>query len=150
MRTATPTLAGSPALESPKKRGWPVPLLGGGGSAATAFRAIVYTSAREALTEACRDEGWGQRNEGVRTEKDGTESSSSASARVPSSQLEGDRGFSTGKPLASHHRVDKRWSRISPQHVLSPERLGVIRPCDTSVVPKRRPLRKENDILTYE
>ena len=67
-----------------------MPLLGGGGSAATVLRAIVYTSAREALTEACKGEGWGQRNEGVRTENDGTESSSSASARVPSSQLKKD------------------------------------------------------------
>jgi hypothetical protein len=81
-------LAGSPALKSPKNRGWPVPLLGGEGSAATAFRAIVYTSAREALTEAFTDEGSGQRNEGARTEMDGTESSSRASARVPSSQLD--------------------------------------------------------------
>jgi hypothetical protein len=80
-------LAGSPTLESPTNRGWPEPLLGGGGSAATVLRAIVYMSVREALTEAFKDErrGWG--DEGVRAEKAGTESSRRACARVPSSQL---------------------------------------------------------------
>ena len=80
-------LAGSPALESPKKRGWPVPFWGGEGSAATALYAIVNTSAREALTEVLKDEGRGWGNEGVRAEKDGTESSRRACAREPSSQL---------------------------------------------------------------
>ena len=83
-----PTLAGSPALVSPMKRGCPEPLFGGGGSAATVVRAIVYMSAREERMEGLRDEGrdWG--GEGVREEKDGTESSRRACARVPISQLE--------------------------------------------------------------
>ena len=96
-----PTLAGSPALVSPMKRGCPEPLFGGGGSAATVVRAIVYMSEREALVEGLRDEG---RDPGgdVREEKDGTESSRRACARVPISQLETvDKEFSTGGPLAS-------------------------------------------------
>ena len=83
-----PMLAGSPALVSPVKRGWPVPLLGGGGSEATALRAIVYTSTRDALAVAFRSEGGGRATGEVRTEKDETESSRRACARVPSSQLE--------------------------------------------------------------
>jgi hypothetical protein len=81
-------LAGSPALVSPMKRGWPVPLAGGEGSDATALRAIVYTSPRDALTVALRFEGGGRATEDVRTEKEGAESSRRACARVPSSQLE--------------------------------------------------------------
>ncbi len=80
-----PTLVGSAALASPMKRGSPEPLFGGGGSAATVVRAIVYMSAREALVEGLRDEG---RDRGVKEEKDGTESSRRACARVPISQLE--------------------------------------------------------------
>lgn len=85
-----PTLVGSPTLESPKIKGWPEPSLGGGGRAATTLRAIVYTSARELLTEELMDEGGGRGAEGLRTEKEGTDSSRRASARVPSSQLEMD------------------------------------------------------------
>ena len=81
-------LAGSPALVSPRTRGWPVPLLGGEGSGATAFRAIVYTSSRDAFTPTLGFEGGGRVTEDVRTEKEGTESSRRACARVPSSQLE--------------------------------------------------------------
>jgi hypothetical protein len=81
-------LAGSPALPSPVIRGWPLPLLGGGGSAATALRAIVNTSAREAFSEEPKDDGGGRETEGVRAEKRGAESSRRAWARVPSSQLE--------------------------------------------------------------
>jgi hypothetical protein len=81
-------LAGSPALVSPVKRGWAVPLLGGGVSEATALRAIVYTSPRDALAVAIRSEGGGRATEEVRTEKEGTESSRRACARVLSSQLE--------------------------------------------------------------
>lgn len=82
-----PALAGSPALVSPMKRGCPEPLFGGGGSAATVVSAIVYMSAREALTEGLGDEGRDRACEGVREEKDGTESSRRACARVPISQL---------------------------------------------------------------
>ena len=81
-------LAGSPELVSPVKKGWPVPLLGGEGSEATALRAIVYTSPREALIAALKFEGGGRVTEEVRTEKEGAESSRRACARVPSSQLE--------------------------------------------------------------
>ena len=49
--------------------------------------AIVYISAREALMEGVRDEGRNRCGEGVREEKDGTESSRRACARVPISQL---------------------------------------------------------------
>ena len=75
-----PTLVGSAALASPMKRGCPEPLFGGGGSAATVVRAIVYMSAREALMEGLRDEGRDRGGEGVREEKDGTESSRRACA----------------------------------------------------------------------
>jgi hypothetical protein len=83
-----PTLAGSPALVSPIKRGCPEPFVGGRGSAATVVRAIVYTSAREALIEGFGDEGRDRGGEGVREEKDGTDSSMRACARAPISQLE--------------------------------------------------------------
>jgi hypothetical protein len=97
-----PTLAGSPALVSPIKRGCPEPLFGGGGSAATVVRAIVYMSAREALMEGLGDEGKDRGGEGVREEKDGTESSRRACARAPISQLEiVSKEFSTAGPLAS-------------------------------------------------
>ena len=83
-----PALAGSPALVSPMNRGCPEPLFGGGGSAATVVRAIVYMSAREALMEGPGDEGKDRGGEGVREEKDGMESSRRACARAPISQLE--------------------------------------------------------------
>ena len=51
-------------------------------------RAIVYMSAREASMEGFGDEGRDREDEGVREEKDGTESSRRACARVPISQLE--------------------------------------------------------------
>jgi hypothetical protein len=51
-------------------------------------RAIVYMSAREALMWGLGDEGRGRGGEGVREEKDGTESSRRACARAPISQLE--------------------------------------------------------------
>jgi hypothetical protein len=96
-----PTLAGSPALVSPMKRGCPEPFVGGGGSAETVVRAIVYMSAREALMEGLGDEGRYRGGEGVREEKDGTESSRRACARVPISQLDiASKEFSTGGPLA--------------------------------------------------
>jgi hypothetical protein len=60
----------------------------GRGNAATVVRAIVYMSVREALTEGFGDEGRDRGNEGVREEKDGTESSRRACARLPISQLE--------------------------------------------------------------
>jgi hypothetical protein len=91
-------LVGSPTLESPKIKAWPEPLLGGGGRAATTLRAIVNTSARELLTEELIVEGGGRGAEGLRTEKEGTDSSRRACARVPSSQLEMDIRFST-EPL---------------------------------------------------
>ena len=50
-------------------------------------RAIVYMSAREALTKGFIDEGRDRGGDGVREEKDGTESSRRACARVPISQL---------------------------------------------------------------
>ena len=83
-------LAGSPALPSPSARGWPVPSLGGGGSAATAFCAIVKTSARELFKEEFSDvgESGGRDTLEVSTEKEGVESSRRACARVPSSQLQ--------------------------------------------------------------
>jgi hypothetical protein len=83
-----PTLAGSPALVSPRKRGCPEPFIGGEGSAATVVRAIAYMSAREALVEGPGDVGRDPGGEGVREEKDGTESSRRACARAPISQLE--------------------------------------------------------------
>jgi hypothetical protein len=52
------------------------------------LRAIVYMSAREELMEGFGDEGRGRGGEGVREEKDGTESSRRACARAPISQLE--------------------------------------------------------------
>jgi hypothetical protein len=70
------------------KRGCPEPFFGGGGSAATVVRAIVYMSAREALVEELGGEGRGRGGEGVREEKDGAESSRRAWARAPISQLE--------------------------------------------------------------
>ena len=51
-------------------------------------RAIVYMSAREELMEGLRDEGRDRGGDGVREEKDGTESSRRACARAPISQLE--------------------------------------------------------------
>ena len=51
-------------------------------------RAIVYMSAREELMEGFGDERSGRGGEGVREEKDGTESSRRACARAPISQLE--------------------------------------------------------------
>jgi hypothetical protein len=45
-------------------------------------------SAREASMEGFGDEGRDREDEGVREEKDGTESSRRACARVPISQLE--------------------------------------------------------------
>jgi hypothetical protein len=81
-------LAGSPALVSPIKRGCPEPFVGGIGSAAKVVLAIVYISTREALMEGPGDEGRVPGSEGVREEKDGTESSRRACARVPISQLE--------------------------------------------------------------
>ena len=69
------------------KRGCPEPLLGGGGSAATVVRAIVYMSAREALMEGLGGEGRGWGDEDVREENDGMESSRRACARAPISQL---------------------------------------------------------------
>ena len=81
-------LAGSPALPSPSARGWPVPLSGGGGKAATAFCAIVKTSARELFKEEFSDVGGGKDTFVVSTEKEGVESSRRACARVPSSQLQ--------------------------------------------------------------
>jgi hypothetical protein len=83
-------------------RGCPEPFVGGGGSAATVVRAIVYMSAREALMWGLGDEGKGRGDEGVRDEKDGTESSRRACARAPISQLEiVSEEFSTGGALAS-------------------------------------------------
>jgi hypothetical protein len=83
-----PTLAGSAALSSPIKRGCPEPFFGRAGSAATVVRVIVYMSAREALMERLGGEGRDRGGEGVREEKDGTESSRRACARAPISQLE--------------------------------------------------------------
>ena len=85
-----PTLAGSAALESPTKRGCPEPLVGGGGGgrAATVLRAIVYMSEREAFIEELGGEARAWGGEGVKDEKDGTESSRRAWARAPISQLE--------------------------------------------------------------
>ena len=105
-------LAGSPALVSPVKRGWPVPLLGGGGSEATALRAIVYTSAREALTLALGFEGGGRTTEDVRTEKEGTESSRRACARVPISQLEIKLSTESHKVRVGRMNVRRRRSSI--------------------------------------
>lgn len=71
-------------------------------------RAIVYMSEREEITECFGDEGrdWG--DEGVKGEKDGTESSRRACARAPISQLEIVMSSArvTGGLLASHHRVE--------------------------------------------
>ena len=71
-------------------------------------RAIVYMSEREEITECFGDVGrdWG--GEGVREEKDGTESSRIACARAPISQLEIAMSSArvTGNLLASHHRVE--------------------------------------------
>ena len=83
-----PTLAGSPALVSPMKRGCPEPFVGGGGSAATVVHAIVYMPPRDVLMCGLRDEGRSRGGEGFREENDGTESSRRACARVPISQLE--------------------------------------------------------------
>jgi hypothetical protein len=57
-------------------------------SAATTLRVIANTSAREALLEEFKDEAGGREIEGVRTEKEGAESSVKVCARVPISQLE--------------------------------------------------------------
>lgn len=51
-------------------------------------RAIVYMSAREALMKGFRDEERDRGGDGVKEEKDGTESSRRACARAPISQLE--------------------------------------------------------------
>jgi hypothetical protein len=51
--------------------------------------AIMYMSVREALMELLKDEGRERTaGEGVRTERDGMESSRRACARAPISQLE--------------------------------------------------------------
>ena len=65
-------------------------------------RAIVYMSAREELIAELGGEGSDRGGEGVREEKDGTESSRRACARAPISQLEiVSKEFSTGGVLAS-------------------------------------------------
>ena len=65
-------------------------------------RAIVYMSAREELIAALGGEGRDRGGEGVREEKDGTQSSRRACARVPISQLEiVSKEFSTSGVLAS-------------------------------------------------
>ena len=67
--------------------------------------AIVYMSAREELMEGFGDEGRGRGGEGVREEKDGTESSRRACARVPISQLEiVSKEFST-EPLTPSDKI---------------------------------------------
>ena len=74
-------LAGSPALVTLMKKGWPEPLLGGERSGATSLHAIVYTSQREALMLVLGFEGGGRVMEDVRMEE-GTESSRRA-CQVP-------------------------------------------------------------------
>jgi hypothetical protein len=81
-----PTLAGSPLLPSPAKNGW-LAVQGEQLSAATTLCAIVNTSAREALSEELKVVEGGREMEGVRTEKEGAESSTRVCARVPISQL---------------------------------------------------------------
>lgn len=58
----------------------------------TTERAMEKTVEREELSVLLRDVGGGREAPGVRTEREGVLSSVRVSARVPSSQLDGERG----------------------------------------------------------